>query len=218
MNQREKAVYDKAAFLKELHDCGDWAKASRRVGRSRNTTNQWRRVDPIFRQNSENALSIWKGTEGIKRCRRCRKDQDISEFTFRSERQSYRSICKSCKRIAQKERYNNHRTNAWFKLKCTRARSRSQHIKVPFNLTAEYLESIWTGYCPVTGIELLQDVGRTHPQLAELDRMVPELGYVQGNVTFISTRMNRLKNDATLEELQALCAWIKQTQGEQNVS
>jgi hypothetical protein len=48
--------------------------------------------------------------------------------------------------------------------------------------------------------------------------MIPELGYVQGNVTFMSTRMNRLKNDATLNELQSLCDWLKQTKGEQNVS
>jgi hypothetical protein len=218
MNQREKAAHDKAAFLKELHACGDWAKASQRINRPRNTTNGWRRSDVTFRKETEKVLSIWKGTEGVKRCRKCRAVQDISEFAFRSERQSYRSICKGCKRIAQKERYNNHRTNSWFKLKCTRARSRSQHIRIPFDLTPEYLESIWTGFCPVTGIELLQDVERTHPQLAEIDRMIPELGYVQGNVTFMSTRMNRLKNDATLNELQSLCDWLKQTKGEQNVS
>jgi hypothetical protein len=98
MNQREKAAHDKAAFLKELHACGDWAKASQRINRPRNTTNGWRRSDVTFRKETEKVLSIWKGTEGVKRCRKCRAVQDISEFAFRSERQSYRSICKGCKK------------------------------------------------------------------------------------------------------------------------
>lgn len=216
MNQRQKTVMDKQKFLIELGACGDWSEASRKIERSRNTTNQWRRSDDVFRQATEKALAIWKGVDGVKRCRKCKKDYPTSDFSFRSERQSYRAICGKCRRDAQKERYNTHRTHSWFKLKCTRARSRSQHIKVPFDLTPEYLKNIWTGKCPVTGIALLQDVPRNHPQLAELDRMIPELGYVKGNVAFISARMNRLKNDATLEELQALCNWIKQTKGKQN--
>jgi hypothetical protein len=211
MNQNEKSSQDKKIFIRELRDCGDWAEASRRINRARNTTNQWRRDDLLFRQASENALSIWKGVDGKKCCRKCRKIQSLDEFAFRSERQSYRSICGTCKRSSQRERYNNYRTNSWFKMKASRAKSRSQNIRVPFNLTPDYLEKIWTHHCPVAGIEMLQDVDRNHPQLAELDRMIPDLGYVEGNVTFISTRMNRLKNDATLEELQALCAWIKQT-------
>jgi hypothetical protein len=42
-----------------------------------------------------------------------------------------------------------------------------------------------------------------------LDRIVPELGYVEGNVVWISNRANILKRDATWEELQRVAEWLK---------
>ena len=38
------------------------------------------------------------------------------------------------------------------------------------------------------------------PDSPSLDRIVPELGYVKGNIRVISNRANHLKSDATLEE------------------
>jgi hypothetical protein len=54
--------------------------------------------------------------------------------------------------------------------------------------------------------------GATHAaraRAASLDRIVPELGYVKGNIAVISNRANSLKSNATLEELERLCAWLK---------
>ena len=34
--------------------------------------------------------------------------------------------------------------------------------------------------------------------------MIPELGYIKGNVWVISNKANRIKNNATLEELRLL--------------
>jgi hypothetical protein len=42
-----------------------------------------------------------------------------------------------------------------------------------------------------------------------LDRVVPELGYVEGNVVWISNRANILKRDAAWEELQRVAEWLK---------
>lgn len=41
-----------------------------------------------------------------------------------------------------------------------------------------------------------------------MDRIIPELGYTKGNVVVISFRANRLKNDATYEELRALADYV----------
>lgn len=35
-----------------------------------------------------------------------------------------------------------------------------------------------------------------------IDKVIPELGYVRGNVWVISNKANRIKNNATLEELK----------------
>ena len=91
----------------------------------------------------------------------------------------------------------------------TRARSRAQNLRVPFDLTAEYIESIWTGVCPVFGIAIsLTEKDRSDEYAAELDRFIPSLGYVIGNVTFLSRRANRLKNDTTAKELAQLLDWM----------
>lgn len=82
-----------------------------------------------------------------------------------------------------------------------------------YNLDAAYLESIWTGTCPVFGIPLdipmKQARGKGSHNTAHLDRVNPKLGYVKGNVAWISGRANRIKYDATLEELKQLVNWME---------
>lgn len=40
-----------------------------------------------------------------------------------------------------------------------------------------------------------------------LDRIEPDLGYVAGNAIVISNRANRLKSDATIDELRAIASF-----------
>lgn len=65
--------------------------------------------------------------------------------------------------------------------------------------------------CPVLGIELEYSgyKGLGHSAYASIDRIDPTKGYDKGNVQIISYRANRIKNDATLEELRALVAHIE---------
>lgn len=42
-----------------------------------------------------------------------------------------------------------------------------------------------------------------------LDRVIPSLGYVRGNVQVISMRANRLKQDASLDEVLAIADYIR---------
>lgn len=60
--------------------------------------------------------------------------------------------------------------------------------------------------CPLLGIKLQRGTGkgRVLPNSPTLDKIIPALGYVPGNVMVISHRANSIKRDATLEELQAL--------------
>ena len=82
-------------------------------------------------------------------------------------------------------------------------------MRVPFDLTAEYLASIWTGVCPVFGVAIYLGTDRADERAAELDRFTPELGYVEGNVAFLSRRANRLKNNTTTLELKQLLKWME---------
>jgi hypothetical protein len=85
-------------------------------------------------------------------------------------------------------------------------RKRAKKNNIPFNLTEDYLKSIYPSdmICPVLGFEMSVGVDEngwtdTSPSL---DRIIPEKGYVQGNVVVISMRANSIKRDATPGELR----------------
>lgn len=147
-------------------------------------------------------------------CIDCLEDKPEEEFALRSSEKyrqgKRRTRCKPCSRVAQKRRYNDHRINAFFKHKATRAKSRASALKVPFDLDEAYLESIWTDTCPVLGISLNRHAERTDMNAAELDRFIPELGYAKGNVTWMSRRANQLKNNGTIPELKRILEWMEQ--------
>lgn len=86
------------------------------------------------------------------------------------------------------------------------ARSRANKKGVPFNLTVEDIHL--PEFCPVLGIRL-QVSGDQLDSSPSLDRIIPKLGYVRGNVVVISHRANRLKGDATYTELERLASWLR---------
>lgn len=90
---------------------------------------------------------------------------------------------------------------------------RSRIKKVPFNLDKKYLISIVQDCCPVFKTSFVWKMsglgkGRTEPNSPSLDRIIPELGYVKGNVVFISHLANKIKQDATEKELYAVADWL----------
>lgn len=91
---------------------------------------------------------------------------------------------------------------------CTSAKGRAKKNDVPFSITAA--DVVVPTHCPVLDTPLVRGTGSrgvvdTSPTL---DRLVPHLGYVPGNVVVISARANRIKNNATAAEVRALLAWM----------
>ena len=79
---------------------------------------------------------------------------------------------------------------------------------IVFSLSVQDL--IWPEYCPVLGIELNYEARSkgSKDDSPSLDRLIPMLGYVPGNVRIISNRANRIKNDGTAEEHRKIAAYI----------
>lgn len=84
-----------------------------------------------------------------------------------------------------------------------------------FNLDLEILKSIWDsqkGICPYSGVKLILSTytkGHKNPiYSASLDRIDSSIGYVVGNVQFVSTAINYMKNTMTHEETIKLCKII----------
>jgi len=78
-----------------------------------------------------------------------------------------------------------------------------------FNLTSDYVRSIWNDTCPILGVRLVRNGSVRTDRSPSLDRVVPEVGYVVDNVQVISWRANRIKNDATVEELVKIAKYFR---------
>jgi hypothetical protein len=79
---------------------------------------------------------------------------------------------------------------------------------IPFEISLDTVPPV-PALCPALGIPLIS--GGQDPGLApSLDRLVPSLGYVVGNVAWISKRANQIKSDATLEELELVTRWTRE--------
>lgn len=97
------------------------------------------------------------------------------------------------------------------KFMLARAKSRAKEKGFAFDLTAENFPTL-PDTCPVLGLPLKYiDAGAKmgDPCIATFDRIDNSKGYVRGNVAIVSLRANRLKHNATLEELEALVSWLK---------
>jgi hypothetical protein len=79
------------------------------------------------------------------------------------------------------------------------ARYRARKHSLPFNLKVSdiYIPE----RCPVLGMPLRIGDGHNQENSPSLDRIIPELGYVRGNVIVVSLRANVVKSDATPEEI-----------------
>jgi hypothetical protein len=92
-----------------------------------------------------------------------------------------------------------------------RCKARALEKGIPFDLDTDYLQSIATDKCPIFGTDFVWGLHRgtkVNDATASLDRIIPELGYVKGNVVFISHMANRIKNDVTENELYAVADWL----------
>lgn len=80
---------------------------------------------------------------------------------------------------------------------------------VPYDISVDDLTP-FPLTCPVLGIPInWMNTGSTANDSPSIDRMIPELGYTKGNVRIISQKANRLKGNASLDELEALLAYMK---------
>lgn len=91
----------------------------------------------------------------------------------------------------------------------------SKRRNMGFDLTVEYLSDLWDnqrGICPYSGINLIlsnYSKGNNNPiYRASLDRIDSSIGYVFGNVQFVSTAINYMKNTMSHKDTLSLCEII----------
>jgi len=87
------------------------------------------------------------------------------------------------------------------------AMQRARNEQIPFNLTIE--DIVIPSHCPILGIPLFYSDGKHfNNNSPSLDKHIPSLGYVKGNVSVISMKANNLKRDGTKDEIVAVAAFM----------
>jgi hypothetical protein len=114
-------------------------------------------------------------------------------------------LIKSWSRERRYQTPNGHR-----KLLVLAARRRAK--KRGLSCTIEFTDFIIPKRCPVLGIKLYPTFGGRGPKdhSPSLDRLDNRRGYVRGNIIVVSWRANRIKCDATPNELQKVARFYGQ--------
>jgi len=95
------------------------------------------------------------------------------------------------------------------------AKIRAKEKSVDFNLTFEYLKKIFPqdNKCPVIGVNFqfgYKNLDKKNTDFApSLDRIIPEKGYVEGNVIVVCNIVNRVKSDSTVKILEKVFKFYK---------
>lgn len=156
-------------------------------------------------------------------CRKCKEVKVLSEFyKDNSAPDKHRYVCKTCtsylsliynQKNKEKEKARNQAykesqrgtINYTLRVLLSAAKKRSKDNNLPFDLTLEWLETMVIPHCPITlqPIDWLKEQvanGVPGPNSPSIDKIIPELGYVQSNCAIISVRANRIKSDGTIDE------------------
>lgn len=95
------------------------------------------------------------------------------------------------------------------------ARNRAKKKEIPFELTKEYIVALFEeqdGKCFYSDVKLnivKKNKDRTHdPFKMSLDCVVPDLGYVKGNVVWCAYCVNALKLKMSKEDMIEVCRHI----------
>ena len=142
---------------------------------------KFRLIKPLTKGPNKGKLVGWTDIKGGTRCSRC----------------------KDCEKNKANKKYRlNPIPQLIFGFK---KRAKSQ--KVPFDLTVENIRDLLKNagnICPVLGVKMtISELGSGDTNYSpSFDRIYPKKGYVKGNIVIVSNKANRIKTDATVEEIR----------------
>ena len=92
-----------------------------------------------------------------------------------------------------------------------RLKSSANKRNIEFNLTLPELNNLsFPITCPILGIPLQYNRGEALDNSYSVDRIDSTKGYSINNIEVISLRANKLKSNATMQEIQLLAEYYKE--------
>lgn len=109
---------------------------------------------------------------------------------------------------------NTHLTQKDFKLLWSQLKNSANQRGIDFDLKPTDIDTIGIPLtCPVLGIPLFFHRHKVQDDSISFDRVDSTKGYTVDNVLVVSYRANRLKSDATLEELRRITRFYESVMG-----
>ena len=147
----------------------------------------------------------------FKLCNKCNKELSFNKFRERKGtgwkdiNNKFRySYCRECEKKRFKEAYKKDPIPQMLSNSKIRAKAK----KLPHNITSDDIREVWPkdNICPVLKkpFEMGFKSGKTKSMAPSLDKIIPSIGYTKGNIVVISDIVNRLKSDASLEDLKKI--------------
>lgn len=173
-------------------------------------------------------------------CKTCKQEKSITDFPINRRPDSlnfhvgnepqYKPHCNQCtalkakewrkqnpdyfkrkKKIAQYPKSDRLLMSA-IRDRVTTARRNNKRVNRPFNIDADYMYQLWKdqqGKCYLTGFTI--KIAKHTSYGLSIDKLIPELGYVKGNVKWTCWMANRAKGDLSINQLVNLCKAIQET-------
>lgn len=106
-------------------------------------------------------------------------------------------LCKTCYTIRINQQRLKKESVLW---RCARARAKRKDIEFKIDVS----DIVIPAHCPLLGIKLEKQNNNVSDNSPTLDRIDNSKGYVVGNIMVISFKANRIKSNATFDELSTL--------------
>lgn len=144
-------------------------------------------------------------------CKECAKTRCASKATARArglcghcrfnKPMPNRKLCECCAAY-----FVEHRRSRPVERLFASAKFRAKRDGIRFTIKVSDVEL--PTHCPIFGIKIDSYAGGRF-SAPSLDRVIPKLGYIPGNVQIISWRANVIKNDGSAEEHDAVARYIR---------
>jgi len=146
-----------------------------------------------------------KNSEQQKTYRIKYREENKKTLNAKDKKRYYENI--EATKLKRKNKYWNNKDKNPEKIMFQSAKDRAKRKGIEFNITLEDI-SIPT-HCPVLKIPLTRANGRMHDNSPSLDRIDCTKGYIKDNIIVISWKVNRIKSNASLDELMKIGMFFK---------
>lgn len=210
---------NKRHFTKQIVSLWEDGHTGREIARSikinPGTVNKYLREQGLEPRGRKGYLSQFVSEHEIQ-CSECNHTKNKEKYYFDGARKKYFSFCKECFKQRRLKSFNKSIKN-YIRSIVTKRKARAKQKNVLFDIDVDFVYNIFQkqqGRCFYTDRQMEYERGKgVNRNGLSIDKVNPELGYVQGNVICCTVQANSVKNDVNMNELKEwLPGWYKRVE------